>query len=192
MTSPAASTPGVGQVIARLDDRVDEIFDAVRGNTAADRVLYSASALGDWSLLWHLMGAAQGLTDRQHGWRRAVRLSAALGAESALVNGLIKSLFRRTRPVHDHERPHHLRMPATSSFPSGHASSAFMAAHLLADRSRFGHGWYAVAAVVAASRVHVRIHHASDVVAGAILGLALGAVVRKLAPLEPVDRTPHR
>jgi undecaprenyl-diphosphatase len=187
--SVAAATPGVGHAIGRLDAEIDRIFDVVRGNAVADRVFYSASAVGDWSLIWHLLGAAQGLSDRRTGWRRAIRLSAALGVESALVNGVVKSFFRRSRPVHNGDHPHNLRMPATSSFPSGHASSAFMAAHLLAERSRFGVGWYLVAGVVATSRVHVRIHHASDVIGGAILGLAMGEAVRRIVPLEQPERS---
>jgi undecaprenyl-diphosphatase len=182
--SVAAATPGVGNAIGRFDAEVDRIFMTVRGNRIVDRAYYSASALGDWSLIWHLLGAAQGVSDPRNGWRRSARLAVSLGVESALVNGLIKSFFRRTRPVHDGDRPHNLRMPATSSFPSGHASSAFMAAHLLADRSRFAPAWYLLAGVVATSRIHVRIHHASDVVGGAVLGLALGELVRRIAPLE--------
>lgn len=185
--SVAATTPGVGHALGRVDAEIDRLFEYIRGNPAADRLYYSASAVGDWSLIWHLLGVAQGLTDRKHGWRRAVRLSAALGIESALVNGVIKSFFRRDRPVHDGERPHNLRTPLTSSFPSGHASSAFMAAHLLAEKSRVAPLWYAIAAVVATSRVHVRIHHGSDVLGGAILGLALGEVARKAYPLEKAD-----
>jgi undecaprenyl-diphosphatase len=183
--SVAATAPGIGHAIGRFDAEVDRIFTAVRGNRVVDRAYYSASALGDWSLIWHLLGAAQGMADPTNGWRRAARLAVSLGVESALVNGLIKRGFRRTRPVHDGERPHNLRMPSTSSFPSGHASSAFMAAHLLADRSRLAPAWYLLAAVVATSRIHVRIHHASDVVGGAALGLALGALVRRLVPLDP-------
>ena len=59
-----------------------------------------------------------------------------------------------------------------------------MAATLLAERTRVKPLWYALAGVVAASRVHTRIHHASDVVAGAALGLALGRVVRKTLRLR--------
>src|SRR4029079_19252163 len=39
--------------------------------------------------------------------------------------------------------------------------------------------WYAAAAAVASTRVYVRLHHASDVVAGAALGFALGAAVKR-------------
>ena len=38
------------------------------------------------------------------------------------------------------------------------------------------------ATVVAASRVYVRLHHASDVIGGALLGIAFGRVARRLAP----------
>ena len=116
--------------------------------------------------------------------REAIRLSAALGAESAFVNGAVKSLFRRERPAHEVERPHNLRQPLTSSFPSGHASAAFLAATLLSERSRIKPFWYAAAGVVAVSRVHVRIHHASDVVVGAGIGLAFGRLIRKVLPLR--------
>ncbi len=84
----------------------------------------------------------------------------------------------------DQERVHTIRRPRSSSFPSGHATSGFMAATLLVDgRHRRAPLWYAIATVVAASRVHVRIHHGSDVVAGAAIGVGLGALARRLWPL---------
>jgi membrane-associated phospholipid phosphatase len=43
--------------------------------------------------------------------------------------------------------------------------------------------YYGAAAIVAASRVYVKIHHASDVVAGIPIGLAIGWAGRKLLPL---------
>ena len=81
------------------------------------------------------------------------------------------------------ERPHTLRQPLTSSFPSGHASAAFTAAALLSDGSGAKPLFYAVAGIVALSRVHVRIHHASDVVGGVAVGLVLGALAKDLWPL---------
>ena len=173
----------LGPLGASLDEAVDRVWDRLRGHPTLDRVFYTASELGDFSLVWHLLGMAKGVTSRR-GSREATRLALALAAESALVNGAVKSAFRRERPVHEEERPHGLRQPLTSSFPSGHASAAFMAATLLADRSRVKPAWYGLASIVAASRIHVRIHHASDVVVGAGIGLALGRLVRKLVPLR--------
>jgi undecaprenyl-diphosphatase len=42
---------------------------------------------------------------------------------------------------------------------------------------------FSLGGLVAVSRIHVRIHHASDVVGGLAVGLGLGAVARKVLPL---------
>jgi undecaprenyl-diphosphatase len=138
--------------IHRFDDAVDRALDRVRGHEPSDRIIYALTELADFSLLWHLIG-----------WTRA------LGSD-----------FERERPVHQDARPHRLRVPLTTSFPSGHASAAFVAATLLADDSRVPVFWYALAAKVAYSRVHVRIHHASDVIGGAVIGLVIGRAVRRV------------
>jgi membrane-associated phospholipid phosphatase len=184
----AAAVPSPLQRAKRLvldvDNAVDRRIDRVRGNVVADRVMYSASELGDWSLIWHLVGVGQALLPGRDPMS-AVRLSAILGVESVLVNVGVKRLFRRTRPQWEaaHARPHRLRNPRTSSFPSGHASSAFTAAGVLAPGDPLWPLYYGLAAVVASSRAYVKIHHASDVVAGAALGVALGAVARRVWPL---------
>ena len=171
------------RAVARFDDRVDSAFDRVRGNPVADRVFYGASELGDFSLVWLLLGAVRGLRSERD-WHAAVRVGGGLGVESALVNGLIKSVFRRRRPAtvdFVHRLP--LRRPRTSSFPSGHATSAFSAASLLSEEDVLWPLYYAIAAVVATSRVYVKMHHASDVIVGAALGAAMGQSARRLFPL---------
>lgn len=168
--------------MSRFDDRVDGFFDHLRGNATVDRVFYVASEMGDWSKLWHLIGAARVLVDRDD-LANVLGVSAALGAESLIVNQGIKRLFRRERPTAHFDRPHSLRQPSTSSFPSGHASSATVAAILLIDaHPELAPVWVTLAATVAASRIHVKIHHASDVVGGVAVGLVLGAIARRLVP----------
>ena len=174
----------IARRVREFDQGVDAWFDQLRGNAVADRLLYGASAVGDFSLVWHLAGVARALGGKRQE-KESLRLAVALGAESALINGVVKSWFRRSRPVHEPHQLRNLRRPKTSSFPSGHATSAFMAATLLgAGRPRSTKGlWYGVATLVAASRVHVKIHHASDVVAGAAIGVGMGAVVKRMWPL---------
>jgi len=168
--------------IAAFDQWVDTWFEKLRGNKIADHVLYGASALGDYSLLWHMVSLGRAVADPRTE-REGVRLAAALAVESVAVNVGIKSLFRRDRPAWEQHRPRNLRRPRSSSFPSGHATSGFMAATLLSrGRPRQRPLWFGLATVVAASRVHVKIHHASDVVGGAALGLAAGVVLDRLFP----------
>ena len=171
------------QVVIDFDELVDQRVDQLRGHPAIDRLMYGASEVGDWSLIWHLIGAGQALLPGRDPMT-AVRLSAVLGAESLLVNGAIKSLFQRHRPVweEDRPRPHRVRTPRSSSFPSGHASSAFTAAVVLSQDDPLWPAYFAVAATVASSRVYVKVHHASDVVVGAALGVAIGTLARRWWP----------
>ena len=83
----------LGPAVAALDDAVDRAWEGLRGHPVADQIFYAASQLGDFSLLWHLLGVTRGLVSDE-GIREAARLSAALAVESALVNGAVKSLFR--------------------------------------------------------------------------------------------------
>jgi undecaprenyl-diphosphatase len=173
--------------IAAFDRRVDKEIDRIR-NPALDRVMFVATELGDFALVWHLIGVARGLrSDRDAA--DAVRLSAILGAESVLVNGVIKSFFRRTRPSWDQPRAFRIRRPRTSSFPSGHASSAFTAACVLCDDDGLAPLYYGIAVVVASSRVYVKIHHASDVLAGIATGVVLGGIATRLWP-RPTGSNP--
>lgn len=171
-------------LVRELDDKVDAYFDGLRGRPVLDRIFYSASALGEFGLIWIMLALLRALRGRPNDERAAVRAIVAVGVESVLVNGLIKSLFGRGRPVSAITHPHPFRQPVTSSFPSGHATAGFCAAVLLSEDDDLGPLYFAAATVVAASRLHTKIHHASDVVGGVLIGTALGLIGRRLAPLR--------
>ena len=170
--------------MAAFDLAVDRAFDHLRGRKAADRIFYDASELGDFGLIWVLLGTVKALRTGDD-LPTALRMTAAMGAESILVNGVIKSFFRRTRPPWEVDRPLRVRRPLTSSFPSGHATSAVSAAMMLSEDDNWWPFYWTVAAVVATSRIHVKIHHASDVGAGLVLGVGLGVIGRRLLPAAP-------
>jgi undecaprenyl-diphosphatase len=173
--SPAADdTPSTAPITADTD------------LPALDRFFYGLSSTADHGLLWLALGA--GRAARTGEPMVAVRLGALLGAESILTNGVVKSFFRRVRPqehfTHDAPLPYGMRRPVTSSFPSGHAATAFLAAMVLSKGTRAAPAYFTLAGLVAYSRVHVRMHHWSDVLGGAALGLVLGAVARRYVDLD--------
>jgi len=183
--TPRHTDDNLPSVIDRFDDAVDAAWGrAFRGNPIADRIFYLASELGDFSVIWLLIGAAQGIrSDRDTD--ESVRLGILLLAESALVNQGIKRLVNRPRPEPITPRPHHVRRPLTSSFPSGHASSALAAAGIMSRRHpRASPLYYGLAAIVATSRIHVQVHHASDVLAGAAIGATFARVAERVWPVE--------
>ncbi len=171
---------GFGERVTAFDEAVDKSLERYR-NPALDRVFYSLSSAADHGMLWHGAGVVAALLRRDP--KLALRFSAALGVESLITNVGVKSLFRRVRPSehfeHDAPLPYGMRRPITTSFPSGHAATAFMCAAVLGKGRATAPAWFALAALVAGSRVYVRMHHASDVLAGAALGLALAPAARR-------------
>jgi membrane-associated phospholipid phosphatase len=191
MSTPARDrSAGAAKAIEAFDffdGKVSGWFDRhLRGRELPDRIMYGASALGDQSLIWSMLALSQRLrrpSDDRAADIQLIRAIAGIAIESALVNGPVKWMFRRSRPITQRTRPHHLHTPRSSSFPSGHATSGFCAAALLRDNDPMWPLYYTAALVVAWSRVHVDIHHPSDVVAGMALGMILGELARRLVPL---------
>ncbi len=165
--------------IERFDHQVNERLERLR-SPALDRIFYPLSSAADHSLLWLILGTTRAL--RKNDVKFAVRFAAAMGFESALTNGPIKTIFDRRRPlagaVVSDPLPYGMHRPITSSFPSGHATAGFTAAVLLSRPGRRA-PWFVLAAAVASSRVYVRMHFASDVIGGAVVGLVLGRLLRR-------------
>lgn len=145
-----------------------------------DAFWFRLSRAGDHSLIWFVLGLARFVFVQS--WADLLRFICVMAIESALTNGPIKYIFRKTRP---HERtgefkkgeklPYGMRMPITSSFPSGHAAAAMCAATLLSS----GFPWvgifvFPLGLAVAYSRMYTKMHHLSDVLGGLALGLLYG------------------
>lgn len=166
--------------LAFLDDAADRVAIEAAGTPLAAPA-YLLSALADRSKLWLAAAALRTLTEPNRNWRPAARAVGTVAVQSALVHFAIKPLFRRTRPAAQVFSRFGMRRPPSSAFPSGHAASAATSAILLSDGRR---GWgpplAALAVGVAWSRVQVRLHHASDVAGGLVLGVAIGLAVKRL------------
>lgn len=102
---------------------------------------------------------------------RSFEVAAESITATSLVTSLLKQSVGRRRPGDS---------GSTSSFPSGHTSFAFAGATFLARRiddayggGKLGWWLFAPAALVAYSRVDADRHFTSDVVVGALLGVAI-------------------
>jgi len=115
-------------------------------------------------------------------WRRRIPVAfaaaaAATGAAS-LVTDVLKGAVGRARPpVGEPGLGSLTPLPGNPSFPSGHSATAFAAATAVAILCpRLRPFALAIAAAVALSRVYLRVHFPLDVVAGSLIGAALGAL----------------
>lgn len=174
--------PSTNRSVAALDRWIDDRFEVLRGHPVADRVMYTATILGEDGRIWLAICALLAL--RPASRRRALRALVWLGIETVLVNGPIKRSFRRARPVALDSHAYVIRVQKTSSFPSGHSASSATVATILSEGSRLAPVWWTIALTIAVSRVHVRDHHPSDVIGGLLVGAGLGMLGRRTGPLD--------
>ena len=92
---------------------------------------------------------------------------------------VLKPLVGRIRPCVALEHVHALiGIKKSLSFPSSHATNSFAAAMLFAHFYPVRKLWfYALAAVIAFTRVYVGVHYPGDVIFGALLGLICAKLV---------------
>ena len=132
-----------------------------------------------WIVLALLAGAFQRL-----GVRRSLILAVFTGITAVAADALsflLKDATHRTRPFVAHPAIHPLYVVHSSSFPAGHAATAFAGAVLLSIVApRLAPVFLVLASLIAASRVYVGVHYPTDVLAGALLGALVGALAAVL------------
>ena len=165
-----------------LDDaeRVDAALYAAIARTPTptlDAAMAKLSRVADNSVLWLAASALLAGAGGSRGRRAAGFGLASIGVTSTIVNLGMKPLGRRSRPARaaaEVPLARHVKMPATTSFPSGHSASAFaFAAGVGRVQPQAGIPLHGLAALVAYSRVHTGVHYPGDVVAGALAGTVL-------------------
>ncbi|WP_217915364.1 phosphatase PAP2 family protein [Miltoncostaea marina] len=178
------------ELLVAIDRAVLEAVVALR----ADAVTPVVVALSAWwvkALLIPAVGVTGALAMARRAGRGPAAAARAAGAVvvcAALAHGLasaaswgLKDAFDRARPpLGDGAITALVALPADASMPSGHATTAFATAGVVAllhPRLRWPALALALAALVALSRVYLGVHHPLDVAVGALVGLVIALVV---------------
>lgn len=127
-----------------------------------------------WILFALVLGAY-----RRLGVLRTLALGVITAVTTFLADALsflIKDVTHRTRPFDAHHQIHPLYVVHSSSFPAGHAATAFAGAVLLSLLApRLAPAFVVLAILIGVSRVYDGVHYPTDVLAGAALGALVGA-----------------
>ena len=165
-------------------DRAVYAAVAATPTPSLDEPLRRLSNAANNSGLWFTIAAGLGVAGGKAGRRAAVRGTVAIAVTSALVNLAVKSAWSRQRPDRAGAGVpvwRNVRMPTSTSFPSGHAASGFaFAAAIGRDQPWLGLGLRFLAAAVAYSRVHTGVHYPGDIVVGSLIGEGTGQAVAGL------------
>jgi undecaprenyl-diphosphatase len=146
-----------------------------------DGSLVAITRAANYSRLWLAIAGGLAAFGGRRGRRAAERGLIALALAAAVANGPAKLLVRRRRPFR-HSRPTLIRIPRSTSFPSGHSATAFaFATGAGAELPLLAPVLIPLAGAVAYSRVHTGVHYPSDVMAGAAIGVGSGALAARLA-----------
>ena len=144
-----------------------------------DQIMWLLSAAGVGGSIWIAIAAVMA------GWVPRLRAPAwrvvlAVCLAQALVDWAVKPIIARPRPFVADTRARVVGYhPETYSFPSGHTTTSFAAATVLAfalTRRRAALTW-ALALAVAFSRVYIGVHYPLDVGVGALIGVLIGILV---------------
>jgi undecaprenyl-diphosphatase len=184
MTPPADSRagprpPAWAIELTRLDAAVYAAI-AATPTPAMDVALRRLSRAANHSQLWLGCSALLAACGGERGRRAAANGLTSIALTSAVVNLVLKPIGNRRRPdrqMYDVPVARQVAMPRSTSWPSGHAASAFaFASGVGAAWPQAGIPLGVVASLVAYSRVHTGVHYPSDTIAGTVSGVALAPV----------------
>ena len=183
---PRPSSERAASILRRLGGYDRSVYRHVAGLSTPllDEPLRRVSHFANFSKPWFLVAGGLALVGGPPGRRAALAGLAAVGAASFVVNQPMKAAGERLRP--DREglgvpAQRWVRMPSSTSFPSGHSASAAAFAVAVGDAlPALRLPLSAAASVVAFSRVYTGVHYPSDVLVGATVGALLGRLPREL------------
>jgi undecaprenyl-diphosphatase len=126
-------------------------------------------------LLWVLLLTRGGRPGRI----AALLLIPTIALSDQLNSSVLKFIIERPRPCTELPNVHLLVGCGSGySFPSSHAVNNFAAAFVLSYfLPRWTWAFFSFACVIAYSRIYVGVHYPSDVLAGSIIGAAIGLAV---------------
>ena len=159
--------------------------EALSGGEPLDQLARALSILADYGFVVALFEGLGTLRNKRSSRWSLLRL-AVVGLSVFAATTTLKRVFSKPRPEQAEVRQGLVRIPSSSSFPSGHTMAA-AAADVALPSTPLGVGaGLAGAGLVGWSRLHLKAHDQTDVIGGALVGGVVGllcrAVLRRLAP----------
>lgn len=156
-------------------------------NNVLDKIMCLFTVIGDYGAVWLLLSLVLMLIPKTRKCGFGILLSVAIGF--VFGNAILKPLIGRQRPLDilPQFATGLIPRPHGQSFPSGHTTSSFAAATaVFASNKKCGVLAYAVAALIAFSRMYLFVHFPTDILGGIILGVFSAVAAEKIMKLGKI------
>jgi membrane-associated phospholipid phosphatase len=160
-----------------IDDRA-AVWMATHRFTPLNDFFIALGTVEKLGAIWVLCALALGVVMRRGALQTTVLtvMTAVATFTADSISFGVKDFVHRTRPADAHTAIHPLYVVHSSSFPAGHAATAFAGAVLLSCMApRLSPLFLGLALAIGFSRVYVGVHYPSDVLAGGAIGALVGA-----------------
>ena len=161
-------------MLARLDSRLLYAMRTRGHRRGIESIAKGLGRIGEYGWIWLAIGIVLAIADSDRGEDWLV--AGILGPVAIGLNFVVKVIVRRPRPVLEGLPPLG-GAPSSLSFPSAHATSSFACATAMTRIAPEAAVLFLLAGALAVSRPYLGMHYPSDVLAGVVLGTALGLVV---------------
>lgn len=165
-----------------LDARIYLAINEAPHHHALDSLAWALSLVTTGGWIWIIASLVAHLLRVPRSWLAVKRLVPSVLVATWLVEHPIKSFFRRRRPFARIVEALVIgKKPGSWSFPSGHTAASFASAWILSTVwPRGAPVFFGAAGLVGMSRIYVGAHYPGDVGSGAILGVLLSELIRRL------------
>lgn len=165
--------------LRQLDQELFFLINHQLSHPVMDQIMVFVSGKVFWfalALLW------LGWMIRQKHWhnvKKGLLVAASLGVADLIAYNLLKPFFGRPRPCKVLDDVNIVDgCGGFFSFPSNHATNAFVVAIMIAfltRKKRWAIPMYLLACLIGFSRVYLGVHYPGDILAGFIFGSLIGA-----------------
>ena len=164
-----------------FEDRIVYWIQETMRSSFLNPIAIAVTSLGNAGIFWILLTLALLICKKTR--KIGLCCAIALIADVLAVNVVLKPLVARARPYAVLETIVPLgHLSRDFSFPSGHSAASFACAWALYKTAprKYGVCALVLAALIALSRLYVGVHYPTDVIAGALTGMAAGFLGARL------------
>ncbi len=160
-------------LIQKFDSSILLYIKANMHGTIMDKVMVISTYLGNGGIVWIIIIVLLMISKKYR--RIGFMALAALVLSTILGDVVLKNVVKRIRPSAINLL---IAKPLSYSFPSGHTTSSFAVAGVLARYFKnYAFEFLSLASLIAFSRLYLYVHYPTDVLGGIVLGLICSGII---------------